>query len=169
MIPERLIPESMKNSSVKYPNRQGLKELERLAMVEQRKKYPTVPEHCRPKAKFTDQNTNGLTMAVITTFQLHGFFATRIDSKGTYNQALKRFIPSNQKKGLPDVFAQGQGFAPIWVEVKCKATRDRLKPHQKEVIDSLRNSGAIVFIAEDYQSFYEWFKSEILQKQLINT
>jgi len=107
----------MKNDTSKYPNRAGLKELERHAMVEHRKKYPSIPEHCRPKAKFTDKNTNGLTMAVITTFRLHGFFATRIDSKGTFNMALKRFIPSNQKKGLPDVFAQGQGLKRYITEI----------------------------------------------------
>jgi hypothetical protein len=147
--------------------REALKELERLAWEQKRKQRPTVPLHALPKEKFTDQNTNGLTLAVIKTFQLHGFFATRIDSKGTYNQALRRFIPSNQKKGLPDVFAQGQGLPPIWVEVKCAATKDRLKPHQKEVIESLQASWAVVFIAEDYESFYQWFKSEVINKQSI--
>lgn len=137
-------------------------------MANERKRilHPTIPEHCLPRIKFTDQNTNGLTQAVIECFRLHGFFATRIDSKGTYNQALKRFIPSNQKRGLPDVFGQAPGLPPIWVEVKCEATRDRLKPHQVECIDQLRKSGGLVIIAKDFESFYQWFKAEILNQTI---
>ena len=129
-----------------------------MAERKKREQYPDVPDHAIPKAKYTDQNTNGLTTCVIDCFRLHGFFATRIDSKGTYNQALGRFIPSRQKKGLPDVFAQVPGLPPIWVEVKCEATGDRLRPHQEHTIDELRRSGAKVFIAEDFEGFYEWFK-----------
>lgn len=142
--------------------RGALKELEKLAMDRKRREFPTLPVHALLKPKYSDQNTNALTRAVIETFRHHGFFATRIDSKGTYNQALGRFIPSNQKKGLPDVFAQVPGLPPIWVEVKCKATNDRLRPHQIDTIKQLKDSGAIVTIAEEYQSFSEWFKSQIL-------
>lgn len=148
---------------------EGLKELERLANERKREQHPTIPVHALPKVTFTDQTTAGLTIAVVECFRLHGFFATRIDSKGTYNQALKRFIPSNQKKGLPDVFAQAPGLPPVWVEVKCAATKDRLKPHQVEVIDQLQQSGAIVTIAKDFDSFYQWFKETIINKQQTET
>jgi hypothetical protein len=145
----------------------GLKWLSEKAMESKRRLYPSVPDHCRPVIKYTDTNTNGLTKAVIDTFILSGMFASRIDSKGTYSQALKRFIPSNQKRGLPDVFAQAAGLPPLWIEIKCAATKDRLKPHQVEVIEQLRKSGAIVFIATEYQSFYEWFNNEVINKQTV--
>lgn len=144
-----------------------MKALQILQQLAHRKKvdlHPLIPLHALPK--FTDQNTNGLTTAVIECFRLHGFFATRIDSKGTYNQALKRFIPSNQKKGLPDVFAQAPGLPPIWVMVKCEATKDRLKPHQVEVIEQLRRSGALVFVATDFEDFYQWFKQTIIKTEV---
>lgn len=147
---------------------EGLKWLAEKAMESKRIQFPNVAEHCRVKAKYSDQDTNSLTKAVIDTFTLSGFFATRIDSKGTYNQQLQRFIPSNQKKGLPDVFAQVPGFPPIWVEVKCEATRDKLKPHQIEVHDQLRKTGAIVNVAKDYDSFFNWFIREIVNKQQSN-
>lgn len=144
----------------------ALKELEGLVHQRKLKDYPGMPQHAVPKTKFRDTNTNGLTQAILAYFKAHDIFATRIDSKGTYNQKLKRFIPSNQKKGLPDIFAQVAGLPPIWVEVKCAATGDRLRPHQEETIDQLRRSGAIVFIATDFESFYEWFQNEIVNKQL---
>lgn len=144
--------------------REALRELESMVQEQKRKQYPNVQEHCLPKSKFSDKNTNALTQAIIKSFELHGFFVTRIDSKGTYNQSLKRFIPSNQKKGLPDIMAQAAGYPTIWIEVKCAATKDRLKPHQEAVIEQLRQSGAIVFIATDYESFYQWFKTELINK-----
>lgn len=143
--------------------------MEDLAMRQKRILYPNVKEACLPVTKYSGKDTNSLTKAVIDCFKLHGFFATRIDSKGTYNVALKRFIPSNQKKGLPDVFAQAPCLPPIWVEVKCHVTRDTLKPHQKEVIEQLRNSGAIVYIATDFESFYQWFKKEIIKTEVFDT
>ncbi len=118
-----------------------------------------MPEHAIPRTRFSDSDTNSLTRAILATFKLHAIFATRIDSKGTYNAHLKRFIPSNQKKGLPDILALPGGKA-TWIEVKCKATNDRLKPHQRERIEELRATGATVFIAEDFESFYEWFRNE---------
>lgn len=144
---------------------EALKELERLAYQKKREQHPTMPEHAIPKTKYTDQTTNGLTLAVVDCFKLHGLFATRIDSKGTWNQGLKRFIPSTQKKGLPDVFAQAPGLPPIWVEVKCEATGDRLKPHQAEVIEQLRKSGAIVNIAGNFEDFYWWFKRAVIKAE----
>jgi hypothetical protein len=147
--------------------------LQTLAILDQQAKrdlYWNVPEHAIPKSKFSDSNTAGLTQAIICCFKLHGFFVTRIDSKGTWNQGLQRFIPSNQKKGLPDIFAQGitkdgRALPPIWIEVKCAGTKDRLKPHQKQTIEQLKKSGAIVYVATDYQSFYEWFKTELLNNK----
>ncbi len=141
---------------------EALKELAELVHRKKQKQHPGMPEHAIPKTTFRDTNTNGLTQAILATFKVHDIFATRIDSKGTYNQALKRFIPSNQKRGLPDLFAQVPGLPPIWVEVKCDATRDRLRPHQEETIEQLRKSGAIVFIAGNYDDFYQWFKQEII-------
>jgi hypothetical protein len=141
----------------------ALKELEQLVHNRKLKDNPRMPEHAVPKTKFRDTNTNGLTQAILACFKVHDMFATRIDSKGTFNQKLKRFIPSNQKKGLPDVFAQAPGLPPIWIEVKCQATNDRLKPHQEQTIEELRKSGAIVYVAGNFQDFYEWFKSKILK------
>ncbi len=119
--------------------------------------YKSMPEYAIPRTRFSDKDTNSLTRAILATFKLHGIFASRIDSKGTFRQDLKRFIPTTQKRGLPDIFCQPSGLPSCWIEVKCKATNDRLKPHQVKIIEQLRNAGAIVFIAEDYQSFYEWF------------
>lgn len=148
---------------------EALKELQKLADQKKREKHPTMPEHAIPKTKYTDQTTNGLTLAVVDCFKLHGLFATRIDSKGTYNQGLKRFIPSTQKKGLPDVFAQAAGLPPLWIEIKCEQTNDRIKPHQEETIRELRESGAVVYVAGNFEDFYDWFNSTVLKRDLTDT
>lgn len=142
---------------------EALKELEQMVHERKRRENPKMPEYAIPRTAFRDTNTNGLTQAILACFKVHDIFATRIDSKGTYNQALKRFIPSNQKKGLPDIFAQTPGLPPLWVEVKCEATGDRLKPHQVDMIAELQRSGAIVFVAGNFEDFYEWFKCKILK------
>lgn len=138
----------------------ALRILEALVDNENRKKYPSIPQHARKRAKFNDQSTNALTTAILEAFKVHGVFATRLDSKGTYSAALGRFIPSRQRKGLPDVSAI-LGGRSIYVEVKCAATRDRIRPEQETTIADLRRSGADVYIAEDFEGFWGWLMGKL--------
>lgn len=146
----------------------ALKILQELDYQTKRSLYRNVPEHGIARTSFSDKDTNSLTRAILKTFELHGIFATRIDSKGTYNAHLKRFIPSNQKKGLPDILSLPGGKS-VWIEVKCKHTGDKLRPHQRERIEELRATGATVFLAEDFQSFYEWFLTHIKTENQLST
>ena len=119
-------------------------------------KHPTLPAHARVKAKYSDQDANSLTRAVVDYLTLSGHFATRLQSTGTYRADLNRYIPSQQRRGLPDVFAVVHGRA---VHIELKVGKDRLSDDQKPAISDLQQAGASVFVARDFQTFYDWFNA----------
>jgi VRR-NUC domain len=130
----------------------ALRQLEKLADARKRERYPNVPEHGLVKARYSDKTANDLTRAIVDCFTLSGHFATRLQSTGTYREDLKRYVPSQQRRGLPDVFAV--------VHVEVKIGRDRLSSEQQQAIEELQAAGAAVFIAPDFQTFYQWFLTE---------
>lgn len=144
-----------------------LRLLENLVEAQKRAKYPAVPGHARTKERFNDNTTNGLTRAVLKAFEIHGLFSTRLNSTGSYRADIGKFVPSQQRKGLPDVFAIVNGKA-VYVEIKCLATCDRLRPEQKETIEVLRKSGARVFICEQYGPFWTWLL-DLLKEENLST
>jgi hypothetical protein len=135
----------------------ALRQLEWLADARKRERYPNVPEHGLVKARYSDKTANDLTRAIVDYCTLSGHFATRLQSTGTYREDLKRYVPSQQRRGLPDVFAVVHGRA---VHVEVKIGRDRLSDEQKQAIQELQAAGAAVFIAADFQQFHEWFNGE---------
>lgn len=148
-----------------YPsNMNALRLLEQLTDNRNNRKYPSVPSYGRKRSHFNDQTTNDLTTAILAAFKVQGIFATRLDSKGTYNATLGKFIPSRQRKGMPDISALLHNGKAVFVEVKCKATRDRLRPDQEATITELKRNGAHVFIAQDFQSFWEWLTDLIVRE-----
>ncbi|WP_157627075.1 VRR-NUC domain-containing protein [Spirosoma luteum] len=131
------------------------------AMADQRKaeKHPNVPY--RVKSKYSDKAANDLTTCIVDYLTLCGHFATRLQSTGTYRDDIKKWVPSQQKAGLPDTVAIVDSYV-LFCEVKIG--NDRVSEVQKATIESLLLSGAYVFIAKDFQSFYDWFTA--LQPQL---
>lgn len=143
----------------------GLKHLAMLELADKRRKHPSVPERAIVKPKFEDRTANGLTHSIVCCFQLHGAFATRLSSTGTFRADIQRFVPSQQRTGLPDIMAVLNGRS-IFVEVKTDG--DRLSDDQKEAIADLRSAGAIVLIARDYETFWTWFQQfapELVQQK----
>lgn len=134
----------------------GLQQLAALDSETKRRNHPNMPAYAVPPSKFSDKTANDLTRAVVRWFGLHGHFATRLQSTGTYRDDLSRYVPSQQRKGLPDVFAVVDGRA-VFVEIKVG--KDRLSDDQKEAIALLRAAGAAVYVAATFQGFYEWFPS----------
>ena len=118
-------------------------------------KHPTLPAHARVKAKYSDQDANSLTRAVVDYLTLSGHFATRLQSTGTYRADLNRYIPSQQRAGMPDVYAVVHGRA-VHIEIKIK---DRLSDDQKQAISDLQQAGARCYTARDFQGFYDWFNA----------
>lgn len=135
-----------------------MKAIEHLnALADERKarKHPAVPYPV--KSKYKDSTANGLTRAIVDYLTLNGHFATRLASTGSYRADVGKFIPSQQRAGLPDILAvvNGHGQA-VFVEVK--AGKDRLSEVQKQAIADLVHSGAMVYVARDFEGFYGWFQ-----------
>jgi VRR-NUC domain len=140
----------------------ALQILTELDYAAKRAAHPTVPY--LPKTKFTDRTSNALTKCVVRCFELHGHYASRIASTGTYRADLKRFVHSQQKAGQPDVMAivKTGKHTGQYVGIEIKVGKDRLSDVQKQTIARLEKSGAMVFVAKDYSSFWEWFKAHFL-------
>ncbi|NDU95246.1 VRR-NUC domain-containing protein [Spirosoma terrae] len=128
-------------------------------MADQQKaiKYANVPRFALVKSRYTDKSANDLTTAVVDYLNLSGFFATRLASTGTFRADLQKYVPSRQRSGLPDVMAVVDGRS-VFIEVKVG--KDRLSEEQREAINDLENAGASVFVAGDFQGFYDWFQKE---------
>ena len=134
----------------------ALSRLEALADTYKAKRSPNFPAQYIPRSKYSDKTANDLTRAVIDCFYYHSHFSTRLASTGTYRADLKKFIPSQQRSGLPDVFAIVSGRA-VFVEIKIGS--DTLSEVQKETIQAIEKAGAAVFIAKDFASFWQWFNN----------
>ena len=134
----------------------ALEHLCQLADQSKAAKHPTLPAYARVKAKYSDRSANDLTRCIVDFLTHSGHFATRLQSVGTYREDIKKFVGSQQRRGLPDVFAVVHGRA-VFVEVKYG--KDRLSDDQKEAIGELERVGAKVYTAKDFQGFYDWFNA----------
>ncbi|GAB3639718.1 VRR-NUC domain-containing protein [Spirosoma arcticum] len=137
----------------------ALAHLNTLADQHKAQRSPNFPAKYIPRSKYNDRDANGLTKCIVDFCNLTGHFATRLQSTGTYRADVNKYIPSQQRAGLPDVFAVIEGRA-VFVEVKHGF--DRLSEVQNETISDLQRAGASVYIARDFQSFYNWFTAQFL-------
>ncbi|GAB2560765.1 VRR-NUC domain-containing protein [Spirosoma areae] len=96
----------------------------------------------KPRRKGPKPETaNSLTWRIVAHIQDNGHFATRLQSTGTYRADLKKYVPSQQRAGMPDVFAVVNGRG-VFIEVK--AGNDRLSDVQKQTISDLQRAGAFM-------------------------
>ena len=130
----------------------ALQHLCQLADAHKAAKHPTVPY--RVRSKYSDKSANELTTAIVDYLNFSGHFATRLASTGTFRADLQKFVPSKQRPGLPDVMGVVDGRS-VFVEVKYG--RDTLSNYQQQAIIDLEHAGACVYIAHDFQGFYDWF------------
>jgi len=139
-----------------YQKSKAILELEKLANEQARRDHPGMdPRYLAPR-KFTDDNSNGLTIAIVTYIKLMGGLASRLNNQGTYIKKLNRYIPSTSRRGLPDILGTYHGDS-LFVEVKIG--KDRQSEHQMKVETEQRNAGGLYFIAKDFEGFYNWFKT----------
>ncbi|MCC5612897.1 VRR-NUC domain-containing protein [Nostoc sp. CHAB 5834] len=128
-------------------------------LADQRKaqRSPNFPAKFIPRSKYSDKDANALTKCIVDFCNLSGHFATRLQSTGTYRADLQRFIPSQQRAGLPDVLACINGQ---FVGIEIKIGRDTLSQEQNEAIRDLQQAGARVFVANTFTGFYDWFTAQ---------
>jgi hypothetical protein len=137
-----------------YKKPEAVKELEEMANRVARDKFPGTPAHLLAPRKYRDDNANALTKCIVDYVKFNGGFATRLSSTGTYRADLRRFVFSNQIKGMPDIQGVIRG-RPLYVEVKID--RDRLSAAQIQIKNKLEASGGLYFVATCFQDFKAWF------------
>lgn len=135
----------------------ALQHLNTIADLRKAEKHPNVPH--RVKSKYSDKSANDLTRCIVDYCNLTGHFATRLSSTGTYRADVGKYIPSQQRLGLPDVFSVIGGRA---VFIKVKIGADRLSDVQKATIADLQKAGALVYVAKDFAGFLQWFTAQFL-------
>ena len=116
-------------------------------------KYPSIPDHARPKPSFKTSDANGLSKAIVEYIDLSGGWATRISTEGRYIESLGKRIPSSVKKGTADIHAVWKG-RHLSIEVKIGA--DKQSPEQKLIEQDIIKAGGLYFIAKDFETFHHW-------------
>jgi hypothetical protein len=156
IIGNRLKTIDRKPRKAPYRKSDAVKELERLAMDEARRKYPNHPEGVLAPRIFRDDTANHLTTCITTYLKLKGAFCSRLNNTGIFDKRLNRYRPGTSRKGLPDVLATYQGKS-IFIEVK--AGRDRMSTEQEKIQKEQNGSGGLYFIAHNFTDFKLWFDS----------
>jgi hypothetical protein len=111
-----------------------------------------IPENCRFVTKFRDDSANGLTKCITTWLRLHGHFAGRVNTTGTYNSKLGKYIHSGSRKGMADITAV---IAGKHVSIEVKFGRDRMRPDQMKVKQEIEQAGGIYIVVSSFDSFLE--------------
>ncbi|NDV15576.1 hypothetical protein GO009_06010 [Muricauda sp. TY007] len=143
-----------------------------LSMELQRKQYPTIPEHARPKPKYTDKTSNGLTKCIIDWINFNGYQAERINSMGRPLDTRKsvkdvlgrtrtvgsiKWVKGQSQNGTADISATIKGRS-VKIEVKCQGSGDRYQSQaQKEYQKSIEKAGGVYIIARTFQGFMNWY------------
>lgn len=129
---------------------------------------------------YCDTNTNGLTRCVKEFLTLKGHYCIRTNRQGQarieripiggtqqnlsgkgvkYNGKIS-FTKNPEEKAFTDLQASIEGMF-VSIEIKCRATKDRLKDPQKENKALVENSGGIHLIVGDMNEFWEWYNNEL--------
>jgi hypothetical protein len=149
------IPE-IRKKPVKAPYRkpEAVRELERLADDQARRKYPNMkPEHLAPR-KFRDDSANSLTGCIVQYVTLKGGFASRINSTGVFRQKLGKYTSGTQKRGIADVLATFKGLS---LHIEVKHGKDSQSEAQKKIESEVKRSGGFYYLARNFSDFKIWF------------
>jgi hypothetical protein len=129
---------------------------------------------------YTDTNTNGLTRCVKDFLTYKGHYVIRTNRQG---QARIEKIPvggtqrdisgagaryygkisytkNPEDKAFTDLQASIDGLY-VAIEIKCKATKDRMKDGQDKNKISVEKSGAIHVTVPDMLTFWKWYYEEL--------
>lgn len=121
-----------------------------------------------PLAKpYSDTTSNGITKAVYDWLKYHGHYVNRINTQGqprvekvqlAFGNVRERVLWTHgtTNKGTADIDAIING-KPVKIEVKCKATGDRVSKDQLKERARIEKAQGIYFVAVDMQSFVEWY------------
>src|SRR3989304_2461140 len=134
--------------------------------------YKGVPNFAIPKSKFSDKTSNGLTQCILTWLRLQGHYATRINTTGRKlkdtvivdvvgrARTLKgQWIPGSTRKGTADIIGSIHGKH---VSIEIKIGKDKPSKEQEDTRHDIESDGGYYFIAQNFQTFYEWYQSKFI-------
>lgn len=134
----------------RYIKPDSVKVLERLHFEAKRKKHPDTPYLVQ--TKFRDDTANELTKCITAWLNLHGCFAGRVNTMGTYNQKLGKYVKSGSKRGMADITAVVNGRH---VSIEVKTGKDKIRPDQEKCKSEIEQAGGIYITASSFDSFLE--------------
>lgn len=144
-----------------------LDKLKELDLQARRKRYPSAPPHAITRGKFSDRSANALTQAVLKWLELHGHWATRVNSQG---RKLKDTVFTNvigQTKTIPGKWIPGttrNGTADIHsviggkhVSIEVKIGADRMSAAQQATKAAIEKAGGVYLVVGNFQGFHDWY------------
>ncbi|WP_128547770.1 hypothetical protein [Larkinella soli] len=123
---------------------------------QKRERFPSLPDYGIPRPIIKTNTTNGLTRAILQTFEAFGFYVTRVQSQGQYDPRTKRFRAGQTKRGTADLHGVINGQH---VSIEIKFGKDRMSDAQRKTQQQIEQSGGIYYVARDFASFWTWFHS----------
>lgn len=149
--------------------------LNELELQEQKRKYPSVPDHCRPMPSNKANSANSLTKCVIKFIQLTGGQAERISVQGQFVDSRKvvtdvlgfkktigsvEYRKSSMTKGSADISAsikpKGYNYAAS-VKIEIKWAKDMQSKDQKKYEQQIDLAGGVYVIIRTFDEFYNWW------------
>lgn len=129
---------------------------------------------------YSDTNTNALTRCVKDFLTYKGHYVIRtarqgqariekipiggtqkdISGRGVKHYDKLSFTKNPEAKAFTDLQASINGLY-IAIEIKCKATKDRIKEEQIKNQKCVEKSGAIHLIIPTMQAMWEWYYNEL--------
>lgn len=108
---------------------------------------------------YTDQTTNGLTGGVYDYLKFSGHYVNRVNSQGQMRKikGKMQFTQGTSNQGTADLDAIIYG-KPVKIEIKCKATGDRMRKDQLKEQKRIEAAGGLYIIVTDMPSFVKWYK-----------
>jgi len=104
------------------------------------------------KSKFMDNGANALTKSIVAWLTMHGHFAARVNTQGTYSVAQGRYIKSGSTNGMADINAVVNGRS---VSIEVKFGKDKQSDVQKAVQAQITAAGGVYFLARTFDGFLE--------------
>jgi hypothetical protein len=150
-----------------------LDKLRDLYIEENKRKYPSIPDHCRAVPKFSDKTANGLEKAIVLFLKLSGHQSERIKNTGrmldntkSYTDTMgvsrmigsKQYIKGTGTNGSADISSTIQGRS---VKIEVKIGKDFQSEAQKAYEQSVISAGGQYWIAKDFDTFYFLYESFI--------
>ena len=162
------------SKSIRYSKSLAVKLLEGLANEAVKRRFPATPEKYLCPRKYSDKNTNELTKCVIDFLRLKGHFVERTGNEGRVidNRKVVTDIMGNTRMigSLTRVHSSGmKGTSDlkaiinskyIAIEIKCEATKDRIRPDQLKYKESVEQAGGLYVIASTFAGFHSWYNEK---------